>query len=376
VNAALVDGFAAPDFDPLRELLARRIADGSEAGASLAVIHDGELVVDLWGGEAAPGRPWQGDTLTQVWSVTKTLAALTVLVLVDRGVIDLDEPVATYWPEFDHGDVLVRHLLSHTSGFAGWTEPCDAATLLDLRRSEAMLAAQEPWFAPGSAAGYHMISYGHLLDGLVRGAVGRPLADVFATEIAEPLGADVHLGVPTTALPRCADLIGPTERLDLSDLPEGSQLIRTLTNPVLAIELCNSPAWREVSVAGVNGHANARGIALASAAISHGGSWQGQRLLSSATLDRILEPQASGQDLVLPVEITWGLGFALSEPVSGVPAAMRRAWWTGYGGAIVIHDLDRRLTLAYAMNRLVPHLISSPRTDDYVRTTYRCLEAR
>src|SRR6478752_2770001 len=137
-----VEGSCHPSYEPLRDLLASRLADGSEAGASVAVIRDGELVADLWGGTARPGEPWREDTIVQVWSVTKTMAALTVLVLADRGELDLDAPVATYWPEFRRSDVLVRHLLAHTSGYAGWTEQLSVEGLLDLEMSERMLAEQ------------------------------------------------------------------------------------------------------------------------------------------------------------------------------------------------------------------------------------------
>ena len=372
-----VHGSCEPEFEPLRELFAERLADGTEAGASLAVVRDGELVADLWGGEARPGEPWQEDSIVQVWSVTKTMAALTTLVLVDRGVIDLDAPVASYWPEFARDDVLVRHLLSHTSGYAGWTDPLDVEGLLDLERSEAMIAAQEPWWEPGTASGYHMISYGHLLDGLVRGATGHPLAEVFRSQVAVPLGSDFQLGVSEDALSRCADLIGPGGRLDVSALPEGNMLIRTLANPILDIDgFCNSAPWRRVPIAGANGHGNARSIALAQAVVSHGGEINGVRLLSPATIDRIFEVQADGNEVVLPTPVTWGIGYALSSPTAAgdLPASSRRCWWTGYGGAIVVNDLDRRTTFAYAMNRMVPHLTSSPRTDAYVTTAYRCLE--
>jgi CubicO group peptidase (beta-lactamase class C family) len=373
-----VSGSCLSEFEPLRDLLERNLADGTDAGASVAVVHDGELVADLWGGEARPGVPWTEDTVVQVWSVSKTMAALTALVLADRGELDLDAPVASYWAEFRRGDVLVKHLLSHTSGYAGWTEPLDVSGLLDLERAERMLAEQEPWWEPGTASGYHMVGYGHLLDGLVRAATGVPLADQFRTLVAEPLGADVHLGVPDDVMARCADLQPPTEAsLDLAALPEGNFLVPTIVNPVLDVTgLCNTAGWRAVSVAGVNGHGNGRGIARAQSVVSHGGEVNGVRLLSPQTLERALEVQADGPDLVLMVPLTWGVGYALPNPVSApaVPAG-RVLWWTGWGGAIVVNDLDRRTTFAYAMNRMVDHFTSSPRTDEYVRTAFACLGA-
>jgi CubicO group peptidase (beta-lactamase class C family) len=372
-----VQGSCHPSYEPLRDLLASRLADGTEAGASVAVVHDGELVADLWGGEARPGEPWREDTIVQVWSVTKTMAALTVLVLVDRGVLDLDAPVSSYWPEFRHSDVLVRHLLAHTSGMAGWTETLSVDGLLDLERSERMLAEQEPWWEPGTASGYHMVSYGHLLDGLVRAATGSALADQFRTLVAEPLGADFHLGVPDDALSRCADLVPPPSGgLDHALLPEGNLLVPTIVNPLLDVGgFCNTAEWRRVSVAGANGHGNARSIARAQSVVSHGGEVGGVRLLSPGTVDRIFDVQADGPDLVLMVPLRWGVGYGLAQPVSApaVPGG-RVCWWTGYGGAIVVNDLDRRVTVAYAMNRMENHFTSSARTDGYVRTAFDCVE--
>jgi CubicO group peptidase (beta-lactamase class C family) len=372
-----VHGSCHPSYEPLRDLLAARLADGSEAGASIAVVRDGELVADLWGGEARPGEPWQEDTIVQVWSVTKTMAALTVLVLVDRGELDLEAPVASYWPEFKRDDVLVRHLLAHTSGMAGWTDPLDVAGLLDLERSERMLAEQAPWWEPGTASGYHMISYGHLLDGLVRAATGIPLADQFRELVARPLGADFHLGVPDSAMGRCADLVPPPPSgLDYSSLPEGNLLVPTIVNPLLDVGgFCNTAEWRRVSVAGANGHGNARSIARAQSVVSHGGEIDGVRLLSAATVDRIFDVQADGPDLVLMVPLRWGIGYSLPQPAS-VPAVPegRVCWWTGYGGSIVVNDLDRRTTVAYAMNRMENHFTSSARTDGYVRTAFDCVD--
>ncbi|MBZ5739840.1 serine hydrolase domain-containing protein [Nocardioides mangrovi] len=366
-----------PSYQPLADLFEACLTDGTEAGASVAVVHDGELVVDLWGGEARPGVPWAEDTVVQVWSVTKTMAALTTLVLADRGVLDLDAPVSSYWPDFARDDVLVRHLLAHTSGYAGWTATLDVPGLLDLERSERMLAEQEPWWEPGTASGYHMVDYGHLLDGLVRGATGVPLSEHFRTLVAEPLGADFHLGVPEEVLGRCADLIPPPPGgIDVSALPEGNLLVPTLVNPFLDPAIWNTPGWRRVSVAGANGHGNARSIARAQSVVSHGGEVGGVRLLSPATIDRIFEVQAEGVDKVLLLPVRWGIGYGLPHP-SSAPAVPdgRVCWWTGYGGAIVVNDLDRRVTVAYAPNRLENHMTSSPRTDAYVRTAFACLEA-
>lgn len=379
----VVDGSCTDAFLPLRELLADNLASGEDAGASVAVVHDGELVADLWGGEARPGVPWTQDTITQVWSVTKAMAALAVLTLVERGQIDLDAPVTEYWPDFGaHGKdrVLVRHLLGHTSGLPGWTKPVTVEDILDLEHAEALLAEQEPWYEPGTAPAYQLICHGHLLDAVVRGATGRPLADVLHADVMAPLGGGFRLGVPADELDRCADqLRPPPSNTDYGALGPDHFLVRTVLNPLLVPDdVCNTAAWRQGAVGGAGGHGNARGIARAQALVSHGGEVGGVRLLSAETIARIFEVQAEGPDQVLIAPVRWGIGYAL--PMASAPAigewnpGGRVCWWTGYGGAVVVNDLDRRTTFAYAPNQLADHMVASPRTDRYVRTAFACLE--
>jgi CubicO group peptidase (beta-lactamase class C family) len=370
-------GTCIPELEPLRDLLTASLLSGGDLGASLAVVRDGTLVADLWGGEARTGEPWREDTVVQTWSVTKTMAALTVLVLVDRGLLDLDTPVATYWPEFTAKDVLVRHVLGHTSGHAGWTAAITPEDLCDLERSESLLAQQEPWWTPGTASGYHLLSYGHLLDGVVRRATGSPLAEQFRALVAEPLGADFRIGLADDDQDRCADLVPPPPSgIDYTALPPGNFLIPAMTNPLLDIGgVCNTHAWRRSPVAASNGFGNARSIAQVQALVSHGGEVGGIRLLRPETIARIFEVQADGLDQVLLQPVRFGIGYALPQQVSApaVPPG-RVCWWTGYGGAIVVNDLDRRTTVAYAMNRMENHFMASPRTDAYVRTAFECLE--
>ncbi|WP_232677573.1 serine hydrolase [Nocardioides sp. R-C-SC26] len=382
-----VDGTCAGEFEPLRDLLARNLADGTDAGAAVAIVRDGELVADIWGGEARPGVPWERDTLVQVWSISKTMAALTVLTLASRGQIDLDAPAAEYWSAFGvegKGEIPVRHLLGHTSGLPGWSVPVSVDDLIDLEHTEALLAADAPWYEPGSAPAYQLINHGHLLDGVVRGATGRPLAEIFHEEIAGPLtagpggesGGDFFLGVPSERLGDVADLIAPTSSsIDFAALPPDAFILRTVANPLLTADVCNSEAWRrDNAVAGAGGHANARGVARIQAAISHHGEVGGVRLVDEATVARIFEIQSEGVDLVLGVPIAYGMGYSVPTPSAPAIPQGRVCWWTGYGGSIVVNDLDRRTTVAFTPNKLHDHMVSSPRTDEYVRTAFACLE--
>lgn len=368
-----VHGTCADGFEPLRDLLADNLARGEDRGASLAVVHDGELVVDLWGGQARPGVAWERETLTQVWSVTKTMVGLVALTQVERGLIDLDAPVATYWPEFGaegKDGVLVRQVLGHTSGVPGWTPSVTVEDVCDLERSEAILAESAPWYEPGSAPAYQLINHGHLVDGIVRGATGRTVAEILHEDIMGPLGGGFRLGVPEDELDLCADLSNPPpSNTDYSLMPPDAFLLRAVFNPLMAPEeVCNTTAWRRSAVGGMGGHGNARGIAQAQALISHGGSYGGVELLSPATIARIFEVQADGTDLMLLVPTRFGIGFGLQMPSAPAIPDGRVCWWTGYGGAIVVNDLDSRTTLAYAPNKLADHMISSPRTDGYVTT--------
>ena len=357
----------------MRDLLEANLASGEDRGASLAVVHDGELVVDLWGGEARPGVPWERDTITQVWSVTKAMVALALLTQVEKGLIDLDAPVATYWPAFGaqgKEGVLVRQVLGHTSGVPAWTADVGVADICDLDKSEALLAEQAPWYEPGSAPAYQLVNHGHLVDGIVRGATGRTVAEILHTDIMAPLGGGFRLGVPEEELDRCADLSNPPpSQVDYSAMPPDAFLLRAVFNPLLAPEeVCNTPEWRRSAVGGAGGHGNARGIARAQALLSHGGRYDGVELLSPALVERVLEVQSDGVDLMLMVPTRFGIGFGLQMPPAPAIPEGRVCWWTGYGGAIVVNDLDTRTTIAYAPNRLADHMVSSPRTDGYVRT--------
>ncbi|MCW2855574.1 MAG: putative beta-lactamase [Marmoricola sp.] len=374
---SVVDGTCTDAFSPLRDLLETNLTNGEDAGASVAVVHDGELVVDLWGGEARLGVPWTRDTITQVWSVTKTMAALTLLTQVERGLIDLDAPVAEYWPEFGAAGkegVLVRQLLGHTSGVPGWTPPVTVEDICDLEKSEAILADQEPWYEAGSAPAYQLICHGHLIDGVVRGATGRTVADILHTDIMGPLGGGFRLGVPAEELDLCADLLAPPpSTIDFAALGPDHFLLRAILNPLLDADTCNGAAWRQSAVGGAGGHGNARGIAQAQALLSHGGEYGGVRLLSPETIARVLEVQAEGPDLLLVFPMRFGMGYALPMEMAPAIPAGRVCWWTGYGGAIVVNDLDTRTTIAYAPNKLADHMVSSPRTDGYVRTAFECV---
>jgi CubicO group peptidase (beta-lactamase class C family) len=243
--------------------------------------------------------------------------------------------------------------------------------LYDWDRSTAMLAAQEPWWTPGTASGYHLLDQGHLVGEVVRRVTGASVGTWFAHEVAGPLDADFHIGLPASHDDRVSPLTAPTlPELEPFDDPDDVAL-RTITGPFVRASECNTERWRRAEIPAANGHGNARSIARVQSLVSHGGEVDGVRLLSPETIERIFEVRAHGIDRVLGLPLTFGTGWALPDDHS-MPsvAAGRRCFWGGLGGSVVVNDVEQRLTIAYAMNRMV--MEHSPGT----RTIRPCGDSR
>lgn len=376
-------------FAPVLDLLQRNVADGTELGASICVVKDDEVILDVWDGWAdrEKTQPWQRDTITPVWSITKTMINLAALVLVERGLLDLDAPVSRYWPEFAANgkeSVLVRHLLGHTSGVSGWAQPVTVDDIFDWDKSTAMLAAQPPWWEPGTASGYHLLNQGHLVGEVIRRVSGQMPGRFLETEIAGPLGADFHVGIDPADFDRVSNVTPPRPLdLDITAIDPDGIPLRTFTGPFVKVSESRSERWRTAEVPAANGHGNARSMARIQSLISHGGTINGVRLLSPATIDRIFEEQAYGPDKVLEVVLRWGVGYALPEPttIPSVPLG-RKCFWGGLGGSFILNDLDNRMTIAYAMNRMVfeyapgtrlPRPTGDSRSDAYIAAIYEAV---
>jgi CubicO group peptidase (beta-lactamase class C family) len=375
-----VSGTCDARFAPVRDALAEQL-DKEELGAGIVLDIDGETVVDIWGGwcDSERRRPWEQDTITNVWSTTKTVTNLAALMLVDRGLVDAYAPVADYWPEFAANGkeaIEVRHILSHTSGVSGWEAPFDVTDMYDWTSSTERLAAQSPWWEPGTASGYHANNQGHLVGEVVRRVTGLPLKGFVAEQIAGPLGADFQIGATESDWPRIAPVVPPPPLpIDLATLPPESPMYKTLTGPVAEAANANTAGWRQADMGALNGHANARSVVRIIKALSLGGAVDGTRLLSPEAIDLIFDEQSHGTDLVLGVPLRFGIGFALpeTETVPYVPQG-RCCYWGGWGGSEIIADLDRRVTLGYMMNNMAPGIIGSDRSEAYVRAAYACLD--
>lgn len=367
-----IEGSCDPRFEALRDVLQRNVDSGADLGASVAVVLHGEPVVDLWGGWSDTDRtvPWERDTLVNVWSSTKTMMALSALVLVERGELDLYQKVAHYWPEFaanGKADIEVRHLLSHTSGVSGWDQPVVVDDLYDWEKSTSMLAAQAPWWEPGTQSGYHALNQGHLVGEVVRRITGRKLGQFFADEIAGPLGADFHIGLAPSEFHRVSNVVPPPPLpIDWETIDLSSVLVKTFTGPAPDASVAWTPEWRQADIGAANGHGNARSVARVQSIITNGGEVDGVRLLSPATIEKIFDEQASGMDLVLGIESRFGMGFGLPNPSMPVPDGLRLCYWGGWGGSIVINDLTHGMTLTYMMNRMDSGLVGDTRGFDLI----------
>jgi CubicO group peptidase (beta-lactamase class C family) len=373
---AEVHGTCDARFGGVRAALEASLDAGTDVGASVAVFQHGEPVVDLWGGfaDAARTASWERDTITNVWSITKTMTFLCALMLADRGELDLQAPVATYWPEFAEAGkekVAIRHLLGHTAGLSGWDTPLQAEQLADWDLCTAALAAQSPWWEPGSAPGYHAVTQGYLIGEVVRRITGESLGHWFAREVVAPLGADFFIGLPESEDHRVSPVIPPLAS-ELATLPPLTDMgKRTNLNPSMDAGTALLPWWRRAEIPAANGHGNARSVAAIQSVIAGRGESRGVRLLSAEGTDAIFDVQARGMDLVSGKPICFGMGYGLNNPQR--PLGPRACYWGGYGGSVIVMDQETDLTVCYVMNRLHGNADHDHRRDIILKEAFTAL---
>jgi len=362
-DMAEVQGTCEARFEGVRKALSASLDSGGDVGASVAVYLHGEPVVDIWGGyvDEAKSAPWERDTLTNVWSTTKTMTFLCALMLADRKQLDFHAPVATYWPEFAQGGkeaVEVRHIMGHTAGLSGWDQPIAPEQLADWELCTMALAAQTPWWEPGSASGYHALTQGYLIGEVVRRIVGESIGTWFAREVAKPLDADFFIGLPESEDSRVSNVIPPPP-LDLDGMEISEITAKTFMNPPLDATMATQAWWRQAEIPAANGHGNARSVAAIQSVIAGKGEARGVRLLSAAGTDPIFETQADGIDLVLGVPTRFGMGYGLSN--AEMPIGPRSCYWGGYGGSIIVLDQEAEFAVCYVMNRMETGVVGDPR---------------
>ncbi|MES5820205.1 serine hydrolase domain-containing protein [Streptomyces sp. RG80] len=385
-HEARVQGHCDERFAAVRAAFEEGFRERGELGAAVAVTVDGQTVVDLWGGwaDAARTRAWERDTLVNVWSTSKGPVALCAHILADRGLLDLDAPVATYWPEFAAAGkekVLVRHLLSHRAGLSGLREPHSLEQLYDWEVTTRRLAATEPWWEPGSRSGYHALTYGFLVGEVVRRVSGLLPGAFLEREVTGPLGIDFTIGLPEKEHGRAAELVHPTTATDSEQAAIFSQLaplaLAALANPLTGAAEANTPGWRSAEIPAANGHGTARAVARLYGVFAGRGTFDGRRVLSPEAAERVREGQGRCRDLVLGAgfesETEIGLGLWLSGANGSYGPNPRAFGHDGFGGSCGLADPEAGVSLGYVMNRMGPHIADDPRKMALVDAVYRAL---
>lgn len=381
-----IEGFTAPGFEELREAFTRNFAQEGERGAAFAAVHDGAVVADLWGGLAAgDGRRWQEDTIVQTFSGAKGLIALCFAKLIEQDRLDLDAPVADYWPEFAAAGkegVLVRHVVSHQAGLPGVREPVDHEAFLDGRRMAELLAAQAPFHAPGTLC-YHPVTSGWLSDELMRRIDGRTLRRFFAEEVAAPLGLELWLGLPAEQEPRVATLEyaanwGTTFAFDESTLTDPA-FVATWANPMLLPpgELpWNRPDWHQAEIPSVNAIGSARAYARLYGCLARGGELDGVRVISEQALARARECLVRGREPFRGEAAAYGVGFALQAETMDYGPPATAFGHRGVGGSVHGAWPEERVGFSYAMNVLRDDSAPDPRPATLLAALHRCVAGR
>jgi len=375
-----VEGHCDPAFAAVREAFSANFTGQAEIGASVAISVGGRMVVDLWAGSVSPGgQAWERDTLVDVFSVGKAMVALALLVLVERGQLAFDDPVARHWPEFaaaGKSSITVAQLMSHQAGLPGVRRPLAADAMYDWELMSGVLAAEEPWWEPGTAHGYHVNTLGFLGGELVRRVSGEPFDHFFATELSGPLGADFHFGLGPADESRTADFQFPEIPGDWAIRPRGvdDRFKWLYANPpgISGIGTVNTRAWRAAVHPSTNGHANARAVARIYAFLAGRGRAGGVRLLDPATLEAATTELAAGPDRVLDRSSRFGFGFQLTQPERPLGPGPSSFGHFGAGGSLGMADPDAELAFGYAMNRF-GHRWQDPRNQALLAAAYGCL---
>ncbi len=367
----VISGTTDPKFAPVREAFAANFDSGLEHGGGVAVVLDGRPVVELWGGhaDAAKARPWQRDTLINVWSCTKGVVALAVAMLVERGQLDYAAPVARWWPEFAAGGkerLTLDHLLSHQAGLNGLALPMDEAGLLAWTPYVEALAAMAPLWEPGSRAIYHALSFGHLAGEPLRRVDGRSIGRFVAEEIAGPLGADFFIGLPEREEPRVAEMIEGPKASDWVSYVLASPFPHSCMNPRPLALAPNHRAWRAAEVPGGNGQSTAAALAKIYGALASGGAG----LIGRDAIAEAARPRVRGIDESFGSPTAFAAGFQIDNPLTGKGAFGHSGWGGSYGFA----DPAAGLGFAYVTNRMLGFDDGiDPRRKSLVEAAYACL---
>ena len=383
-----IGGWCDPRFAAVREAFAANFADRGETGAAACLALHGTVVADLWGGRAGPGpgQPWQHDTLVNVFSVGKGLIAACTARLIGERRLDPDTPVARYWPEFGAAGkeaVTLRQLLSHQAGLPALRDPLPDGSMLDWAVMSSALAAEPPWWPPGSGHGYHVNTFGFLAGEVIRRVTGTTVGTVLREQIAGPLGADVHIGLPAAQHGRVAEFdwpvpsapaAAPWHRGPPPTAAQRQMIANAYANPadLSGLGVVNTAAWRAAEVPSANAHATAAGVARVYAALAGGGAVDGVRVVDSAALADAVAEQVYGVDLVLRRPSRFGLGFQLTQPERPLGSGQRAFGHFGAGGSVGLCDPDAGVAFGYVTSLMGPRW-QNPRNRALIDAVFACV---
>ncbi len=360
-------------FTSLADAFQANLADGSELGARFTLVERGEVVFDIWGGFAdrAKTTPFGPDTLTPVFSTTKALAAILIARLVDQGRLGYGQTVASVWPAFAQAgksEITVGQVMSHQDGLAGLREPMDPGLWLDWDAIVDRLAAMAPLWPPGTASGYHPITYGFTAGEIFRRVDGRTMGRALREDVAGPFDLDLWIGLPDSEFARVAELERPHRFADFGKITEIKRL--AFLTKWAAPGGRGAEAWRRAEIPSANGHVTALGLARLMNALACGGELKGRRLLRPQTVEALTRERIFGQDLVLPFQISWAAGLMRNRPNMMYGPGPASFGHSGWGGSCAFADPQRGLSGAYVMNRQSPELIGDPRAVRLITTAY------
>ena len=383
-----IEGECDKRFEGVRKAFAENLEKRGELGASVAIVIDSKPVVDLWGGHSdkARSRPWQRDTLVNVYSTTKGLTATCAHRLIDQGKLDPDEAVSHYWPEFAQAgkkEMPVRYLLSHRAGLPAIRKVLSEEALFDWDTMASALAEQDPWWQPGTKHGYHALTIGWLVGEVIKRVTGKGLGRYFREEIAEPLGLDAHIGLDAKHDSRVSDLLpspppAPNEPnlfVEAMKEPEGATAKAFLNPPVLTKpNLVNTRPWRAAELGAANGHTNARSLARMYGALARGGEVDGYRIVRPEAIERFYAEQSFGPDQVLmQMPTRFSLGFMLSQPGAMFGPNRKSFGHPGAGGSLGFADPIAKVGFGYTMNQMANGLLIDSRAEALINAFYAAL---
>ncbi len=373
-----ITGLCPDRFSAVRDAFAANFAGGLELGARFCAVIEGEVVLDLMAGFAdrERTRPFGPDVLTPVFSTTKAVTAVMIARLVGQGRLAYERPMAKLWPEFAQkgkAAITLSQCLSHQDGLAAFTEPMDPELWFDWEAITARIAAMAPLWPPGTASGYHPVTFGYIAGEAFRRADGRTIGAALRQDLAQPLGLDVWIGLPESEHGRCAEMQRPPAMPDLGPLTEIKRA--AFLEPWSSPGGRDTARWRRVEIPSANGHATAEALARLMALVACDGRLEGRQLLEPGIAAEMSRERIRGADLVLPFTLSWAAGLLRNPPNMIFGPAPTAVGHYGWGGSCAMADPSRRLSAAYVMNRQSTSLIGDPRAVRLLKALYAALEA-